>query len=199
MQRVRVADDTSPRSWQHLLALWQAGNETGAADTLDCALVLAPGLHCVHGNTRLDKLARLGRPALLRLRADRDEAWALLLGVDAVQVRLQLDGAVFDTSRIALEQAWDGEYVALWRTPGFVSAPIGAGSSELAIQWIRQQLEVGENQHATRPAMLDAQMIAAIRRFQRTHGLATDGVVGPETLMALAAGQDGPALLRVLE
>jgi len=37
-------------------------------------------------------------------------------------------------------------------------------------------------------------MVDAVRTFQRAHGLATDGVVGPETLMALAASEPGPTL-----
>jgi general secretion pathway protein A len=48
--------------------------------------------------------------------------------------------------------------------------------------------------------VLDAQLLDAVRRFQRTHGLITDGVIGPETLMALsAAAGDGPRLRRPLE
>lgn len=147
MQRVQAAGNTSTTSWQHLLALWQAGDETTAADAAGCTWTLAPGLYCVRGRSRLDKLAVLGRPALLRLRVDDGEAWVLLLGADAVQVRLQLDGTVFDTGRLALEQAWDGEYIAMWRAPEFLSAPIVAGSDGPAIRWLQRQLaDAGDEQ-----------------------------------------------------
>ncbi len=207
-QRVRAAGNTplqassigraSPALWQQLLALWQAGDETDAANAAGCALMLAPGLYCVRGRGRLDKLATLGRPALLRLRVDDREAWALLLGADAVQVRLQLDDAAFDTDRVALEQAWNGEYAALWRAPAFLAAPIVAGSSGPAIDWIERRLMQGDDPRTAGPALLDAQMVAAVTHFQRARGLAADGVIGPETLMALAADQDGPRLARVL-
>jgi general secretion pathway protein A len=43
-------------------------------------------------------------------------------------------------------------------------------------------------------------MHAAVRRFQGDSGLASDGVIGPETLMALASRDEaGPRLLKGLE
>jgi general secretion pathway protein A len=48
--------------------------------------------------------------------------------------------------------------------------------------------------------VLDADMRAAVLRFQDDRGLGSDGVIGPETLMALAAHDDaGPRLLKGLE
>ena len=46
------------------------------------------------------------------------------------------------------------------------------------------------------PAVLDAGSVAAVRRLQATHGLVADGVIGPETLLALAAHEDGGPQLR---
>ena len=40
---------------------------------------------------------------------------------------------------------------------------------------------------------------ATVRAFQASRGIAADGVLGPETMMALAGAGDGPRLLRVLD
>jgi general secretion pathway protein A len=41
----------------------------------------------------------------------------MLLGADAMRVRLQLDGAVIDIPRVALQSVWSGDYTAIWRSP----------------------------------------------------------------------------------
>lgn len=197
-ERLRSSGRAPLPLWDRLLALWQAGDETDAARAMACPPVLAPGLYCVRGRARLDKLAVLDRPALLRLRIDGRDAWALLLGADAVQVRLRLgDDALVD--RVTLEQSWNGDYAALWRGPAFLAPPILPDADAAANAWIRQRLAAAGIDRDAGPANSDAPPGEAVWRFQRAHGLVADGVVGPETLMALAADQPGPRLARVLQ
>ncbi|GAB2650905.1 ExeA family protein [Arenimonas aestuarii] len=201
--RIRLAGAPAQPAWGQLLGLWTVrANETTVDRAQACPPVLAPGLYCQRGRAGLDKLAALGRPSLLRLRADGEEAWALLLGADALRVRLWLGGGRFDTDRLALERAWDGDYATLWRGPDFLwPAPV-AGDSGPAVDWIHDRLRdrVGLQSPEAGPAVLDAHSLAAVRRLQDAHGLVPDGVVGPETLMALAAREnEGPRLRRVLD
>ena len=63
-----------------------------------------------------------------------------------------------------------------------------------AVDWVRAHLpDYGG------PAVLDAQMREAVRAFQQSHGLSTDGGVGPETLLALGARDPGPSLRTSLD
>jgi len=109
-----------------------------------------------------------------------------------------------EVGRLTLEDVWNGEYIALWQGPTFLgdalSAPLPQGAAGPSVDWVRERLQPRYLPASDAPAVLDAQLLDAVRRFQRTHGLITDGVIGPETLMALsAAGGDGPRLHRTLE
>jgi len=87
-------------------------------------------------------------------------------------------------SRVLLARSWDGEYLALFRAPDGIGP--GMALSASLREWIAARLG----------GTLDA---AAVRAFQASHGIAADGVPGPETMMALAADVDGPRLLRAFE
>jgi general secretion pathway protein A len=147
-----------------LLDAWQLPHSNGDIAIADaCAPTLAAGVSCLRGHARLDGLVAIGRPVLLRLHANGHDAWALLRGSDATRVRLQLGDALVDVPRVALPDAWQGDYWAIWREPSDLALP------------------------------------ADVRRFQVLHGLAADGVVGPETRFALATQGPGPRLRQGLD
>ncbi|MCX7032860.1 MAG: AAA family ATPase [Arenimonas sp.] len=202
-QRMRLAGDSAQPAWSQLLGLWTVrANEAALADAASCPPVLAPGLFCLRGRASLDKLAALGRPTLLRLQGREGGAWAVLLGADAVRVRLWLGGGRFDTDRLALERTWRGDYAAIWRGPAFLAPPPAPGDSGPAVDWIHDRLRdrAGLETPDAGPAVLDAASLVAVRRVQTAHGLVADGVIGPETLLALSSGDsDGPRLRRVLD
>lgn len=201
--RLAAAGSDPGPAWGQLLGLWTVrASEATAAQAAACPPVLAPGLFCHRGQASLDKLVALGRPVLLRLRGPGGEDWAVLLGADALRVRLWLGGGRFDTDRLALDRAWRGDYLAIFRGPAFVLPPIAPGSSGPAVDWVHDRLRdrTGLATPDAGPAVLDAAALAAVRQLQAMHGLNTDGLVGPETLLALSAGDDeGPSLRRSLD
>ncbi|KAA2284573.1 ExeA family protein [Arenimonas fontis] len=201
--RILAAGPTPRPAWAQLLGLWavRAGEAT-AAEAEACPPILSPGLFCLRGRASLDKLVALGRPALLRLEAPGGEAWAVLLGADALRVRLWLGGGRFDTDRVAMDGYWRGDYAAIWRGPAFLGAAVPAGSSGPAVDWVLDRLRdrVGMAGPEAGPAVLDASATVAVRRLQAMHGLAADGVIGPETLLALSSTDgEGPTLRRSLD
>lgn len=202
-QRVRLAGASEAPAWSQLLGLWAVrASEASLADVAECPPVLAPGLFCVRGRASLDKLTALGRPVLLRLHSGEGDAWAVLLGADALRARLWLGGRRFDVDRLALDRHWRGDYAALWRGPEFLAALPLPGDSGPAVDWIHDRLRdrAGLTLPEAGPAVLDAGSVAAVRRLQGAHGLVADGVVGPETLLALAAQDaDGPRLRTELD
>ncbi len=203
-QRLRAAGTAPLPAWRALLTLWQL--PAGEADVVAasaCGPTVAADIHCVGGRAGFDKLAAQGRPALLRLREGDHEAWAVLLGIDVDSARLQLGDRVFDIDLIAVERVWAGDYVALWRTPeGVEGMPVAAltrGSRGPLVDWIHTKLLPSDPAANSAPLQVDTAMLDAVRGYQRARGLTPDGVVGPETLMALSSGEAGPRLLRVLE
>jgi general secretion pathway protein A len=181
-------------AWQALLAQWQLPTDvTDVGIAGQCAPTLAEGVYCVRGRGSLDKLSAIGRPVLLRLRDGDAEAWALLLGTDALHARLRLGDGVIDIDRVALQHAWNGEYATLWRAAPGLAMPLLPDSDATAAAWLRERVA----SRAADPAGVS--WPEAVRRFQSAHGLLADAVIGPETLFALAAEDPGPRLLRTLD
>lgn len=189
---IAQADASSVPAWRALLAQWNSNDDATLAST--CPPAIAPGLYCLRGVATLDKVFAQGRPVLLRLRTPTASTWALLLGADAVRARIRFDDKEYDIDRVALQRAWTGEYAAVWRGPeNLADAPSPDGRGP-AVDWVQSHLPA-----YTGPALLDDAMRAAVRDFQSSRGLAADGVIGPETLLALAARDPGPRLRTSLD
>src|SRR5690606_11547794 len=201
----RIADEADDAArnaaWQALLAAWTLPHTAEDARAASgCAPALAAGTYCVRGSAHLDRLVAIGRPALLQLDAANASAWALLQGSDGRHARLLLGDAVIDVDRATLQQAWSGRYSAVWRSSaGLLPAP-ARGAAGASVDWLRERLVREGVAAAAAPGTgFDDALVDSVRRFQRARGLAVDGVVGPETLFALASGDAGPRLLRRLD
>jgi general secretion pathway protein A len=185
-------------AWAALLAAWNlptTASDVAAATA--CAPMPAPATYCLRSRGGLDRLVVTGRPALLRLRNADASAWALLLGADALHVRLRVGGAVVDVPRLALAQAWDGEYAVLWRAPGAPMSALRLGDRGPGVAWLRARVGVADA--APDVERYDPALDARVRAMQAAHGLHPDGIVGPETLLTLTAEDPGPRLLRTLD
>lgn len=196
--RIAASAPASPLAWKQLLQLWQLpSDDLSIGIAASCPFAISTDAYCLRANGSLDRLVAQDRPVLLRLVDDAHEAWAVLLGADARRARLSLDGRSFDIDRIALSRYWNGDYVALWRGPDNLVLPLADNGPGLI--WVRDRLTT-RYLPVDAVAVLDADMQVAVRRFQSDRGLGSDGVIGPETLMALAAADaSGPRLLKGLE
>lgn len=188
-------------TWNRLLSLWSLrASRIDAPTASRCPPVLTAGVYCLRGNATLSKLARLGRPVLLHLNGDNNETWALLLGVDALRARLWLGGERIEVDRVPLEHQWDGQFVAIWRAPEFVTLPLKPGDTGPAVDWLRGKVILGRVDDLVGPARYDDEMAIAVKRVQALYDLLPDGIVGPETLLALVAEDgEGPQLRTRLE
>jgi general secretion pathway protein A len=199
---VATAGTSAPSAWNRLLSLWVLrAEEADASSAARCPLQVAPGVYCLRGTGTLSKLLALRRPVIVRFTEGRREAWAVLLGIGREKVRVALAGATFEAAREDFEHAWSGEYWAVWRAPALAGGTLRRGDAGGAVDWVRERLlDTGDATFDTvGPAYYDLAMEAGVRRLQAAHGLVPDGIVGPETLFALAArDEEGPRLRRSL-
>lgn len=185
-----AARDESP-VWRELLRRWSLPTDGATlARVRRCPPVPQPGLHCARGRGALDAIAAVDRPALLHLPAAHGDVPVLLLGLDGDAARLWLDGRRVSVPRAALATAWTGDYTLLWPAAQLATLPLPPGGAGPAVDWLHARLA-----HAG-PAVFDDALRESLRRYQREHGLLADGVPGPATRAALAAGDAGPQLQR---
>jgi general secretion pathway protein A len=192
--------ETELTAWAQLLARWQVNsNEISVRDAARCSNVLFNGLDCLRGTGTLEQLVRFDRPLVLVLHQGEARAAALLTGVDAQRVRLDIAGQSRTLDKSALHDVWSGEFAAVWRLPPDVPATLHAGDAGAGVAWVKAQLARMDSGKAAEagPAYFDAALEERIRKLQNAFGIKPDGIVGPETLFALSAlDEAGPHLYR---
>ena len=200
--RVASSRNDLPSAWAELIALWSIPpSDIGLMERAPCPMLKGRGLFCASGRQRLSLLAQFDRPALLRLRTHGHGAWAVLLGAGATQALVAFDGETSTVHRSALEDAMTG-YAVLGRAPSDMVLPLKPGDTGAGVAWLRAQLLRKEQSQLVpdTTARYDDALTAAVRIAQRDFGLHADGVVGPETLLALLAQtREGPHLRRLPE
>ncbi|HTA64354.1 MAG TPA: AAA family ATPase [Xanthomonadaceae bacterium] len=189
-------------AWARLIALWSIRpDDIDSASPSPCPAFKAPGLFCTNGRQRLSLLAQFDRPVLLKLRAGGHPAWAVLLGLGTTQGLVQVDGGTLTVHRSALEDVLEG-YTMIGRGPRELVLPIRHGDTGPGVDWLRHRLlpTSASSPEPTARGSFDDALVAAVRLAQRDFGLRPDGVVGPETLLALMASDpDGPHLRKLQE
>lgn len=185
-------------NWQQLLALWSLpGHSITVAPSGACTPASNFSfVHCASGRATLDALAATDRPSLLRLHTQQQQAWALLIGLDARRVRLQLGQQILNLERSQLLTHWDGSYASVWRGAEALQQPPLPDSSGRAVDWLWLKLLPNE---AAQDKPYNATLRTAVRNAQMARGLPADGIAGALTLMALSNGLPGPRLQRTLE
>jgi general secretion pathway protein A len=189
-------------AWTHLLALWNVDpQQVAVRDAARCPAIVTRGLACLRGGGNLAKLDALDRPALLALRDGDRALLGLLLGLDSGRVALDLGSRTVTVSRADLEAHWLGEYLALWRMPLVLDDSIRRGAIGAPVAWLQRQLALFDTlpPAVDGPSLYDASLEARVRRVQSQFGLLPDGIVGPETQLALTSRDPGgPRLARQL-
>lgn len=191
----RPAEDDRPlpsgdAGLDRLLRLW--GVFGNAVDD-GCARLALGDLRCFSGRGGFAELERYDRPALLVLQTGPGKSEGrrrvLLSRLSADTATLVFPEGSRELRREHLAGLWTGEFELVWRkvaAPGFA----GVGTVGESVVWLRRRLALarGENPeaHVGQPSpVFDEALQTALRRFQLTHGLEPDGLLGPRTMLVL--------------
>ena len=154
------------------------------------------GLRCYSARAGLDELRELNRPAVLLLRDGQGrEFYATLIALGDKTAGFALGTPTTTVAIGALAAQWSGQYTLLWRMPPDAHENIRSGERGPAVAWLARQLALsrGDKAEPGEDPLFDQTLLRQVKQFQLAQGLIPDGVVGPRTLMRLAALADETA------
>ncbi len=199
--RIAQAPATELDAYTELLARWQVNADVvSVQDASSCAPLIAPGVACLRGRATLDQIARFDRPVILLLGDASRPTYAILQGVGARQLRVDLGSDHYELPRGSLAQFWSGDFIALWALPSNVPATMKQGDAGAGVSWAQARLKSFDGADAETPGVFGSSLETRVRRLQREYAIRDDGIVGPETLFALSALDEvGPRLIRTIQ
>jgi general secretion pathway protein A len=166
-----------------------------------CTRVAALGLRCERERGALSNVRYFDRPVLLRVSDHGGEPrYAALGSLDLDFATLDLETGAQLVPVAGLESVWTGDYTVLWRPPPTGAPLIGPGASTDSIQWLRRLIaQVPDSGLAyVDSGHFDWTLTGALRQFQRSRGLAADGIAGPRTLIQLHNAVGTPGVPRLM-
>ena len=175
-----------------LFRAWGANYQGGDA----CMQAEGLGLRCRSARGGLDELRELNRPAVLLLRDGQGREFHAMLGaLDDKSAGFTLGAQTRAVAIGALAAQWSGQYTLLWRVPPDAHDNIQSGERGRAVAWLSRQLAQAQGRKAEpgQDVLFDQVVLRQVKQFQLAEGLIPDGVVGPRTLLHLAAVADTTA------
>ncbi|MDE2339394.1 MAG: AAA family ATPase [Gammaproteobacteria bacterium] len=187
------AQATAAAAYARLLALW--GLKDPAGGPAPCQQAAQHGLVCVQGQGSLGELRLYNRPAILLLTDAAGQTYHVVLQQLAPShATVDLGPTPARVRRTALSRAWLGRYALLWRPADGRLRTLSTGMSGAGVRWLRRSLQRLEGMPASSDpgTVYDSGLVRLVRRFQRSHGLAVDGIAGVQTQMAVSGALPDP-------
>ncbi|HEY5679662.1 MAG TPA: AAA family ATPase [Pseudomonadales bacterium] len=184
------------RAYAAVFDAWGADYRTAPPSMIPCNFAPSAGLQCLGLRGTWSDIEAMNLPVVLELwDSERAPYFAAVTHIHDGNMTLHLGDTVLTVTPKALRDVWFGQYVVLWQTPPQYRGSISRGNTHPTVSWLRVQLEalVSDDLSSGRPEYFDPRLDEAVRDFQGSEGLLTDGIVGPATWIRLAARLDLPA------
>jgi general secretion pathway protein A len=174
-------------AWTGLFRLWSV--ELAPEIKPDfCKYALEYGLLCSSEQGNWNTVRHFNRPAILRMTGtDGERVPVLLQGLEGNRAVLELGGTVYALDISEVDRYWFGEYTLLLQAPPGGRLIMKVGDRNPDVAWLREQLEISQGVKllSPDPQKFDYPLQKQVLEFQRSRGLAADGVVGKNTLIQL--------------
>ncbi len=179
--------DTRAAAYEALLKRWDSPFTSGDL----CVQARSRGLACLAGRGGMSDLRRMNKPAVLKLVDGRGgRYYATLIGLRRDTATFSIGKEVRTVQVREIAGCWEGDYLLLWRPPPDYKSVLKQGSSGAVVGWLADRLDaLSGTTGETGPGrqIYGRRMVDEVKRFQLSHGIIPDGLVGTRTLVALAA------------
>lgn len=175
---------TTQNAWHLYLNLWDTTSDR-IWNKSECPESAEIAMSCLRRQGNFKQIAKLNHPVMLQL---QDGTLVLLSGIDNGKIRLANHNQQYTwLDKSWIDDRWFGTYFILWPMPAKLLLDNNAEDLQ---KW---SLEMA-NTIATE-SISSEQLNQWIITFQKDHGLLADGIIGPETQMALSLmAYSGPIL-----
>jgi len=176
----------SGASFTNLFACWGTDISMGPSD-LGCKVGNAHGFECLFQAGGWARLRRLDLPAILEVSLpDGQQHLVTLIGLSDDTAQLAIGSQKYAFPLSELDKVWDGSFILLWKPP-FVFRRLYPGIKGEDVAWVRNALDKleGNTLGSQAPDYFDEDLQQRVERFQQAQSLASDGVIGIETIVRL--------------
>jgi len=196
-----AADSSYYRSaWKTLLAQWQIDLPNEIKPDF-CNFVYVNGMRCSFGTGGTwANLRFYDRPVILKLdTADGQRVPVVLRHLDGAVAELVFGDQMYTVPTEQVDPYWHGDYILLLQAPPNGSMNMKTGFAGPDVGWLREQIGhiQGVDLASPNPLYFDDVLRQHVLDFQRDNGLATDGIVGKNTLIRLNSQSGHPGIPRL--
>jgi len=190
----------SESAFDTLFDLW--GLEYSGSAAAACDLARRSGYACLSQRGSWSNLRQLDRPAILTLTDSHGATHHIVLtALNGDQAELSIAGVTVAHPYASVGELWFGQFVLLWKPPNGLTVPLGPGSVDRNVAWLRESLAAIDERYRAEPldsTQFDERLDARVRDFQRDHRLDVDGLAGAQTqiiINSLLAPDGSPRLV----
>jgi general secretion pathway protein A len=195
-----AADESYYRlAWTALLAQWSIVLPREVKPDF-CKFVSSNGLRCSFDNGTWANLRFYDRPVILKLDTEAGRRVPVVLQhLDDTVAELVVGEDRYHAPLEQVDRYWHGDYILLLRAPPNGTMFMKAGTTGADVGWLREQIAriQGIDLAAPDPLYFDDGLRQHVLDFQRSNGLAADGIVGKNTIIRLNSQSDRPDVPRL--